>query len=487
MKYSIRYKFAIGLLIIFGLSYVFMSYSMNKIVMNNNRQVIHKELLSSQKDLNIYLKQYMMLNKIEIKQEDFQNHISQISDAIVLKLNNSVILFNSNGEEIFDSDKGTVNNKLNKVNTEDVSKYKILGKKNNEVVEFVQPIYIDDIEMGFLNYSIDYSDLFQSNYDLLRNMEIVIFIVFVSIFIVALLLIRKISTPIINLNKNTKEIAKGNFNVELKITSRDEVGELGDSFTKMKNIIKEQIDTIEKDRDNLIKLLGHRKTFFNNVTHEMKTPLTIISGYSQMILDENGENELINKAANKVKFQSDRLHNMIIELIEKSKIESDIDYIDIEELDMLELVSSVCDDMSIKAKKYEMIIEKYIEPNIYILANREEIIRLLINIIDNSIKYGNVKSAIKVCLYKEDEKCTITIEDRGKGISGHDLDMLFEPFYRANNNHSFKEIGSAGLGLTIAKAIIDKYQGSINIESKTNIGTRVKIIIPLFTNWQQID
>ena len=483
MRYSIRYKFAIGLLIIFGLSYIFMSYFMNKLIENNNREIIRKELLNSQKDVNIYLKQYFLINKFEINNSEFENHASNISDVLVSKLNSRITLFNSKGEKIYDSDQqGTVNNKLTKLKTEDVSRYKLM-KQVKDSVDFSQPIYIDDMVIGFLSYNIDYSDLFQSNNNLLRNMKIFMFIVFFIIFSVVLLLTKKISKPIIMLNSNAKEIAKGNFDMDALVSSRDEVGELGNSFNIMKNTIKEQIDTIEQDRDRLIILLGHRKTFFDNVTHEMKTPLTIISGYTQMILDEEKDNELIIKAANKAKIQSDRLHNMIINLIEKSKIESEVNVINLEKLDMGRLITLVCDDMGVKAKKYQIAIEKVLEENIFIFADKEDIIRLLINIIDNSIKYGDVKSIIKISLYEEKENCVVIVEDEGKGISDEDLAVLFEPFYRVDKYHS-RERGSAGLGLTIVKSIVDKYQGTINIESKINIGTKVYMKIPLFTSWQ---
>ena len=94
--------------------------------------------------------------------------------------------------------------------------------------------------------------------------------------------------PIIKLNKDTQEISNGNFNFDVSVKSNDEIGELAQSFEMMKIKIKNQIDTIKKDRDNLIKSESHRKVFYDNVTHEIKTPLTIIDGYAQMILDEEG-------------------------------------------------------------------------------------------------------------------------------------------------------------------------------------------------------
>jgi len=205
-----------------------------------------------------------------------------------------------------------------------------------------------------------------------------------------------------------------------------------------------------------------------------------------MIMDEEKSNKLVIKAASKAKIQSDRLHYMIINLIENSKIKSEIDFDNLGKIDMSSLISSVCDDMSIKAEKYEIVIKRQFEEEIFIFANREEIVRLLINILDNSIKYGDVKSKINIKLYEEKGNCIIIVNDEGKGIAEKDLNKLFEPFYRSKGNSS-NENGSIGLGLTIVKSIIDKYQGTINIESKESIGTKVYIKIPLFTKRQQLD
>ncbi|OMH20040.1 sensor histidine kinase [Clostridium pasteurianum] len=126
-----------------------------------------------------------------------------------------------------------------------------------------------------------------------------------------------------------------------------------------------------------------------------------------------------------------------------------------------------------------MTFERCIVEDINVFANKDEISRMLINIIDNSIKYANVKSIIKVKLYRDKGNCVITVEDSGIGISKESLSKIFNPFYRVNKKIC-RERGNSGLGLAIVKAIVDKYDGNINIESEINKGTKVKIKIPLF-------
>lgn len=492
MKYSIRYKFAIGLLFIFCVSFNVMSFVMNKIVTENNKKVISDELLNSQRDLNIYFRQFLLINKVEFNENDFEKNAEKIAGGIAEKINNRVVLYKNNGDLLFDTDysDGDIYSNANeslkdnqedlKLATKNKSSYKIIKLDKRYVVIFSQPLYTDNKVFGVLRYVKDYTELFETGNSLLMKMKVFMFCVFFMIFIFSTLLATQITVPIIKLGKITKEISSGNFDIDVDVKSRDEIGELGQSFNKMKERIKEQIWTIKKDRDDLIKLEGHKKAFFDNVTHEMKTPLTIIAGYSQMILDEvNGDEEILIKAASKIKRESEHLHNMVIELLDMSKIETKVDIDFSEKLNMKELIEVVCEDMSVKSKRYEISIEKNLQDNIFIFASKDEIRRMLINIVDNSIKYGRVKSLIKLTACSENCNCVLTIEDQGRGIPKENLNRIFEPFYRVDKMYS-KEKGGSGLGLAIVKSIVGKYKGSINIESKVNEGTKVCVKIPLF-------
>jgi len=494
MKFSIRYKLAIGLLLIFSLCFNIMTMFINNIIMKNNEKVISSELLVSQRDLNIYFKQFVMINNITANQEEFEKYSSKIGSGLSSKLNNRIVLYKKDGSLIFDtdysdgnmySDDGTViedDFKDLEVAIKGKSAYKIIRVNKTYKVIFSEPLYTDKTTVGILRYTKDYTELFEIGNELVLKIKMFILFMFCILFIFSFLLSTKIIIPIIKLNKSTKEISKGNFNVNVPMESNDEIGQLGKSFNIMKDKIKEQIETIERDRDDLIKLESHRKVFYDNVTHEMKTPLTIIDGYAQMILDEgNSDEKLIIKAASKIKKESNKLHNMVVDILNMSKLESKRVCELKEKLSMAQIIRNICEDMSLKAKKYEIIIEKTLEEDIYVYANRDDIWRMLVNIIDNSIKYGNVKSLIRINLFKDNDNCTIILEDEGKGINKEVLQRIFEPFYRGYNSSLSKMEGS-GLGLSIVKSIVDKYKGSIDIESEAYKGTKVNIKIPLFYN-----
>lgn len=491
MKFSIRYKFAIGFLLIFCLCFTFMTIFINNIVMVNNEKIISNELLSSQTDINIYFKQFLMINSIKSNSGEFEKRSNDIGAALCSKLNTRIVLYKKDGSLLLDTDNsnGNMFSDSGKLITDSFMdlKYAVNGQSAYKIVKldktykaiFSQPLYIDKTTLGVLRYTVDYTELFQNGYNLVIKLKIFMLFMFFILFIFSILLSTKIIIPIIKLNKSAKEISNGNFNIDVLIESNDEIGELGQSFRIMKGKIKEQIETIKKDRDDLIKLEGHRKVFFDNATHEMKTPLTIIDGYAQMILDEgNSDEKLIIMAASKIKRQSNKLNHVIVDILDMSKFESEGSMLLKEKFNMAAIVNSICGDMSIKAKKYEITIEKSLDESVYIFANRDDIWRMLVNVIDNSIKYGNVKAIIRVSLFKDNDYCNITVEDEGKGINKESLLRIFEPFYRVDKHNSSKMYGN-GLGLTIVKAIVEKYKGSINITSKTNEGTKVYIKIPL--------
>jgi len=319
--------------------------------------------------------------------------------------------------------------------------YKIID--TNEVYKaiFSKPLYIKNNLVGILRYTKDYTDLFQNGNSMILKIKLFMLVVFLILFIFSLILATKIVIPIIKLNKVTKEISNGNFDLNISPSSNDEIGELTENFNTMSKKIKEQICTIEKDRDDLIKSESHRKVFYDNVTHEIKTPLTIIDGYAQIILDEEDlDNDIVIKAASKIKNESKNLISMVINILNMSKLESKSSNELKEKVDMKTCIEDICNKISVKAKKYEITINESLENDIYVYANLNDINSMIINIIDNSIKYSNVKSEIKVRLFKDEYNCNLVLEDEGKGI-----------------------------------------------DSEINKGTKVYIKVPLFTTWQQLD
>jgi signal transduction histidine kinase len=478
-----------------------MSLFINKIIVKNNKNIIKKELLSFQKDLSIYIKQHLKLNKIDSSDSSFKDNGQEIAPALSLKIDDRVIIYSNegsvladsaceNGEiliyEDIDTSKNHTYDKDLKLAIHNKSAYTIVPVNDKYLVLFSYPVFINDEKLGIVRCTRDYSELFSSSKDLLRVITIFILLFSGCIFIFSILLTSKITVPIIKLSNFSQQMAKGNFDVEVNIDTKDEIGELAENFNNMKRQIKNQIETIKKDRDNLKRIEGHRKVFFDNVTHEMKTPLTIISGYSQVLIRKNfKDKDFSKKAVSKIKNESDRMHKMVLDLLEMSKVKTNLNLEEKTDVNLSEIVKSACDDMRIRADKYDISIEKNIEKNIFVLGSQYELRQMMINILDNSIKYGYVKSLIKVRVFKNESCCNIIIEDKGQGIPDDKLNKIFEPFYRVDKEAS-RQKGSSGLGLAITKEITENHKGHIKVNSVEGIGTKVYIKIPL-RHIQKID
>lgn len=488
MKFSIKYKFLIGLLVIFCISFNLLSLVLNKTTFKNNEKIIESELYDKQRDIYFYLSNYIKQDKIDINEDSIKGEAQRMALQISTKMESRVSIYDAKGEFLFDTEYGEEKSsdiytkeveKLIETAKENKSLYTIIKDGDKYKVVFVGSLYLNNKLLGIISFSKDYTQLFDLSEEFLNNIKLFMIIVFILTFLLSIALASSIISPIKKLSERTRKIALGNYET-IKIKTTDEVGELTENFNFMQEKIKEQIKTIENDRDNLLRIEKHRKYFFDNATHEMKTPLTIISGYAQMLIDDGREDEeIFKKTTTRIKKESDRMHNMVVELLDMSKTQSSVRYND--NINLSSLIFSLCEDMKLKASKYYIEIKTILENDVFVYGNSDELRRMIINILDNSIKYGALKSCIKVSLDKVQDYAEIVIKDRGKGIPEEELNKIFEPFYRVNKNMS-RDKGGNGLGLAIVKDIVDKHSGTIDINSKINKGTEVIIKIPLKVN-----
>lgn len=205
----------------------------------------------------------------------------------------------------------------------------------------------------------------------------------------------------------------------------------------------------------------------------------VISGYAQ-ILGENGfdDREFYGKAIDKILCESQRLHTMVIELLEASKVNVFSGDKDFECINLEQLISNVCKYLEIRASKYHMDFDRNIIP-LKVLGNYEELNTVFVNLLDNAINYGKPGSNIQIKGWGNDGFAFITIENQGSEITTELLRKIFEPFVRGKGvDDGFR--GGTGLGLYICKTILEKHQGEISIESRDS--TRVTVKIPLFNN-----
>ncbi len=230
------------------------------------------------------------------------------------------------------------------------------------------------------------------------------------------------------------------------------------------------------DITRLKKLENIRKEFVTNVSHELKTPVTAIKGYAEALFDGAiDDKENAKKFVGIIKSQADRLVALIDDILTLSKIESGATKLEKEAISLEPLVLSVFQTFAEKAQKKGISLQSEIPSGISIKADRNKLTQILINLIDNGIKFTD-NGRVKVKLQKEDKLAILSVEDTGIGISKEHLPRIGERFYRVDRARS-RDTGGTGLGLAIVKHLVRIHGWDLKIESEIGKGTKVKIII----------
>lgn len=229
----------------------------------------------------------------------------------------------------------------------------------------------------------------------------------------------------------------------------------------------------------------YRKEFLLNLSHELKTPIFAIQGYIDTLLNGAAEdNEVRMKFLENASKNTDRLVNLIDDLDEITKLESGEQLLNKQSFVIQDLIKEVFETLSIKAdeKNIKCFIKDGCELPLFVYADKEKIRMVLLNLIDNAIKYGKQNGTIEGSAYKIDgKKILVEISDNGYGIPEAHLPRVFERFYRTDLART-RKVGGSGLGLSIVKHIIEAHGETIHVRSKTDVGTTFGFILPTQKN-----
>ncbi|MDR7869801.1 MAG: ATP-binding protein [Tissierellaceae bacterium] len=228
------------------------------------------------------------------------------------------------------------------------------------------------------------------------------------------------------------------------------------------------VDSTEKHKLDIM-----RREFSANVSHELKTPLTSINGYAEMIKNGMAKGDDITKFASIIKREGERLLSLIDDIIKLSKIEDNSDDNNLEPVNLYTLGKDVVNSLELLAKEKDIQLElKGI--SIFMKGNKGMLQDLLYNLLENSIKYTNPGGLVQLTICEDSKKTIIKIKDTGIGIPVEHQDRIFERFYIVDKSRS-KKIGSTGLGLSIVKHIVEFHKGKISLESEVGKGTEITI------------
>lgn len=272
-----------------------------------------------------------------------------------------------------------------------------------------------------------------------------------------------------------KLIYKLIHNLKLGKDLKDALGEYvsSDPINDVEHEVKEWAGAKKNEIDLLKKQEQFRREFLSNVSHEFKTPLFAIQGYIETLQDcLLDDPEMAVKFLNKAEKNVERLSYLINDLDSISKLESGEIPINYQKFDFVLLAKEVMEGLEDKAKKREITLsfkEKYTHPA-FVKADREKIRQVMINLISNSIKYGNEHGSTAIKIFELHDQYLIEVTDDGIGIDEKHLSRLFERFYRIDSHRS-REVGGTGLGLAIVKHILEAHEQIISVRSTLQIGT----------------
>jgi signal transduction histidine kinase len=272
---------------------------------------------------------------------------------------------------------------------------------------------------------------------------IVIVILLISFILILLyFLLRWLFSPMKELSSAVNQIAQGNYNINIPVKRKDELGELASSINDMSVRIKQNI----KAKEQLL----------IDVSHELRTPLTRM----KLGLEVDSPKEKINEDV-------DEMERMITELIENYRSDTPYEKLNRENTDIVELLKDV---IEASGSPQKINLETATNSPVILNVDPHKIKTAFRNLIDNALKYSS--DSITVSVTTSDHAVTVSVKDVGIGIAEEDLKYIFEPFYRADPSRS-RKTGGFGLGLAICKRIIEAHGGSILIKSKVNEGTEV--------------
>ena len=234
------------------------------------------------------------------------------------------------------------------------------------------------------------------------------------------------------------------------------------------------VQTIRKQHWDIVENARLRQEFTANVTHELKTPLTSISGYAELIETGMASGEDVIRFAGGIHQSAQRLLHLINDIIRLSELDSSREESMTERVNLYELAAVCVEMLEVSAQKHKVSLRME-GGSCYVQGNRLMLEELLFNLCDNAIRYNVEGGLVQVDVHREREQVILTVQDTGIGIPQEHQERIFERFYRVDKSRS-KSTGGTGLGLAIVKHIVARHQAQLKLESSPGKGTAIRVV-----------
>lgn len=332
----------------------------------------------------------------------------------------------------------------------------IHNEDNRYFATYSYPVYIKNSYVGIFVFQKDYLTQYNNYKDLMKRIIVIQFILFIIMVLINSVWLKKSTNSLNTLLKGIKSMGEGEYSNRLEAKSNDEVAIIIHQFNKMQDQIVSQMEYLRQEKVKIEELEKSTRNFFNYATHEMKTPITSITGYAQLLSQGKIDDKIKDRAYERIITEADRMNKMVQNMLIVAK-GKEIEEEHKEYFDLNELIGKIIKEYGViyNRGKIELNLEN---EGIIIFGNEEEIRAVVLNLIDNAIKYsvdGQIK--IRVCL---DNHAYIILENKTLPIPEGIKNTLFEPFVKYN--HGNQKQASSGLGLYICRELIEKNEGKIN-------------------------
>jgi signal transduction histidine kinase len=342
-------------------------------------------------------------------------------------------------------------------------------------ITYIVILFVSHFVLAIASYLLFQNNLANMHQNLDRNqlhMVVSLFVLssIISIAITAVFayyLSKRITAPLREMNRAALHIARGKFDQRVKINTRDELGELGETFNYM--------------AQELAGLDQMRKDFVSNVSHDLRSPLTSIHGFVRAFLDDTIPGERKRHYYTIMKEQTERMIKLVNDLLDMARIEAGQLEIRPVIFNLSELVRQVVARMEPEFVKKQINVELISEEaeDVHVFADPDRIDQVIANLIQNAVQFSTADSSVEVILEKN-EQAVISIRDYGPGIRQEDIEYIWERFYKADRAR-IKKTGT-GIGLSIVKHILDLHQSPIHVKSDVGNGSVFTFTLPIAPN-----
>ncbi len=481
MKISIKIKFSLFLAVLLLLTVFLLSLLVLRGIESDRINQYEQYLAQQAKTANTYFIQSILSEENKVPQTFLAVKGREFAEQLELISGLPVVLYDSQGDLVSKKVTDTESDNIRKT-LDYALKNKTAYLTEGDSLYYLTPLITGNEQVGVVQFYYSLSE-YQAFYN--NIMRLFIYIgagLFILSFFLGNIYYSSFATGIIKLNKMVDKIREGHY--ETTVLKRgDEIGGLSQGIHAMSGQIMRTIRGMEAEQnklrlavDKLSLLDKQQKQFIGNVTHEFKTPLTSIKAYIDLLEMYPDDEKLLQTSIANIKSETGRLYEMVDKVLQLSALEKYDFELKLERLAVNQVLESVLNSLKGRMDKFGIGLDTGLS-EAYMEGDRDSLTIVLINLLDNAIKYNKINGTIFVKTYVSAEQVHIEISDTGIGIPEELVHKVFEPFYTVDKNRA-RENGGAGLGLSLARKHAELMKGTVVLLNTGSEGTSFRVTFP---------